>query len=54
MGKTFREGVLRHFENYNITSIDSIIITHAHCDAYGGLDDVRDVTDRIPGYYIII
>jgi phosphoribosyl 1,2-cyclic phosphodiesterase len=49
MGKTFRESVLNHFERHTVTSVDSIVITHGHCDAYGGLDDVRDLTDRKPG-----
>jgi len=49
MGKTFRESAIKYFEKFNISSVDSIIITHPHADAFGGLDDVRDVTDRIPG-----
>jgi phosphoribosyl 1,2-cyclic phosphodiesterase len=49
MGKTFRESVLKHFEKQAVSSVEAIVITHGHCDAYGGLDDVRDLTDRKPG-----
>ena len=41
VGKTFREGALRWFPTLGIQSIDSIILTHEHMDAAGGLDDVR-------------
>ncbi|GKZ00117.1 hypothetical protein MPSEU_000965800 [Mayamaea pseudoterrestris] len=41
VGKTFREGALRWFPRYQIGSIDSIVLTHEHMDAAGGLDDVR-------------
>ena len=29
-----------------MTSIDGLIITHAHADAIGGLDDLRDWTNN--------
>jgi phosphoribosyl 1,2-cyclic phosphodiesterase len=41
VGKTFREGALRWLPTAGIQSIDSIILTHEHMDAAGGLDDVR-------------
>ncbi|TKA50400.1 hypothetical protein B0A53_06255 [Rhodotorula sp. CCFEE 5036] len=40
-GKTFRESVFKWFPQRNITRIDALILTHAHTDAYGGLDDIR-------------
>lgn len=41
VGKTFREGALRWFPEYGISSLDAIVLTHHHMDAVGGLDDVR-------------
>ena len=41
VGKTFREGAIRWFPEFNIQSLDSIILTHEHMDAAAGLDDVR-------------
>jgi phosphoribosyl 1,2-cyclic phosphodiesterase len=41
VGKTFREGALRWFPERGITSLDAIVLTHAHMDAVAGLDDVR-------------
>jgi phosphoribosyl 1,2-cyclic phosphodiesterase len=41
VGKTFREGAVRWFPERGITSLDAIVLTHAHMDAAGGLDDVR-------------
>lgn len=43
VGKTFREGALRWFPQYNVASIDAIVLTHPHMDAAAGLDDVRGV-----------
>jgi phosphoribosyl 1,2-cyclic phosphodiesterase len=40
-GKTFREAALRWFPRQGIASLDAIVLTHAHMDACGGLDDVR-------------
>lgn len=42
-GKTFRETALRHFHKFGVDGVDAIVITHAHADAYLGLDDVRDI-----------
>eukprot|EP00475_Leptophrys_vorax_P018279 TRINITY_DN2492_c0_g1_i3.p1 TRINITY_DN2492_c0_g1~~TRINITY_DN2492_c0_g1_i3.p1 ORF type:complete len:309 (+),score=65.97 TRINITY_DN2492_c0_g1_i3:148-1074(+) len=44
-GKTFREAVIRNFPNHGITGVNNIILTHAHMDAIGGLDDLREVQD---------
>lgn len=41
VGKTFREGALRWFPEFQIESLDAIILTHEHMDAAAGLDDVR-------------
>lgn len=41
VGKTFREGALRWMPHRNITSLDAVVLTHEHADAFGGLDDVR-------------
>jgi phosphoribosyl 1,2-cyclic phosphodiesterase len=46
VGKTFREGVVRWFPEHNIESVDAILLTHGHADAFFGLDDVRSVMDR--------
>jgi phosphoribosyl 1,2-cyclic phosphodiesterase len=42
VGKTFREGALRWFPEYEIESLDAIVITHHHMDAAGGTDDIRN------------
>lgn len=41
VGKTFREGAMRWFPEFDIQSLDSIILTHEHMDAAAGLDDIR-------------
>eukprot|EP01012_Entosiphon_sulcatum_P060110 TRINITY_DN8489_c0_g1_i1.p1 TRINITY_DN8489_c0_g1~~TRINITY_DN8489_c0_g1_i1.p1 ORF type:complete len:301 (-),score=35.40 TRINITY_DN8489_c0_g1_i1:15-878(-) len=41
-GKTFREGALRLFPSLGVTTIDAIILTHGHADAFFGLDDIRE------------
>ena len=33
-------------EVYRVTRIDAVVITHAHADAYFGLDDLREVIGR--------
>ena len=45
-GKTFYDSSLNFFPKNNVTSIDGLIITHAHADAIGGLDDLRDWTNN--------
>jgi len=40
-GKTFRDSLLR--VRPSIASLDGLVLTHEHMDAYGGLDDIRGV-----------
>lgn len=42
VGKTFRETTLRWFPEYDIQSLDAIVVTHHHMDAAGGADDLRN------------
>ncbi|KAG6543473.1 hypothetical protein Mapa_015143 [Marchantia paleacea] len=53
-GKFFYHSALQWFPHYGIRNLDSVIITHSHADAVGGLDDLRDwtnnVQDSIPIY----
>lgn len=51
--KTFRESAFKSFRKAGVKTIDSVILTHNHTDAIGGLDDLRDVQQRgthIPVY----
>ena len=41
VGKTFRETTLRWFPEFDIRSLDAIVLTHHHMDAAGGADDLR-------------
>ena len=49
-GKTFREGALRWFTHFGISSLDAIVLTHHHMDAAAGLDDVRGFQSLHPSY----
>jgi phosphoribosyl 1,2-cyclic phosphodiesterase len=46
-GKGFWEGALQWYPAHGISGLDALLITHAHADQMGGLDDLRDVTLRI-------
>jgi len=43
VGKTFRDSVLSWIGCMNVTQLDSVLISHKHADAIGGLDDLRDL-----------
>jgi hypothetical protein len=43
VGKTFRDSVLSWFGGLRVAQIDSVLISHKHADAIGGLDDLRDL-----------
>jgi len=43
-GKFFFHSAIEWFPKFDIQSTDSIILTHDHLDACGGLDDLRDIT----------
>ncbi|WVN85822.1 uncharacterized protein L203_100974 [Cryptococcus depauperatus CBS 7841] len=42
VGKTFREQAMRLFPRWNVQTIDAVLLTHGHADAYLGLDDLRE------------
>jgi len=42
-GKTLREAVLKSFPKFNVTCINTLLVTHGHADAMLGLDDIRDL-----------
>ncbi|KAF7458057.1 putative hydrolase [Cryptosporidium felis] len=54
MGKSFREAALSVFPKFNISKIDSILITHQHNDAIGGLSSMlyfeQDENSLVPIY----
>jgi hypothetical protein len=43
VGKTFRDSVLSWMGGLHVAQIDSVLISHKHADAIGGLDDLRDM-----------
>ncbi len=47
VGKFFWHSAIEWFPKYQVPSIDAIVITHAHADAIGGLDDLRDWTNNV-------
>jgi phosphoribosyl 1,2-cyclic phosphodiesterase len=47
IGKFFWHSALEWFPRYGVPSIDAIVLTHAHADAAGGMDDLRDWTNNI-------
>jgi len=44
VGKFFWEAALEWFVRYRVPTIDAVLLTHAHSDAVGGLDSLRDWT----------
>jgi phosphoribosyl 1,2-cyclic phosphodiesterase len=45
-GKSFREGWIEVIEKYQVKELHAVIISHAHADAFLGLDDLREVIGR--------
>jgi len=45
-GKFFYESAMQWFPKFNVQTMDALVITHAHADAVGGLDDLRDWTNN--------
>lgn len=37
---------MQWFPKFNVQTMDALVITHAHADAVGGLDDLRDWTNN--------
>ncbi len=55
-GKFFYQSAIDIFPRYEVRSLDAVVLTHAHADAAGGMDDLRDWTNNnaqqsIPIYY---
>jgi phosphoribosyl 1,2-cyclic phosphodiesterase len=45
-GKFFYESAMQWFPKFDVQTMDALVITHAHADAVGGLDDLRDWTNN--------
>ncbi len=45
-GKFFYESAMQWFPQFDVRTIDALLITHAHADAVGGFDDLRDWTNN--------
>ena len=45
-GKFFYESAIQWFPRFSAQTIDGLVISHAHADAVGGLDDLRDWTNN--------
>lgn len=46
-GKTARAGILQHFPPRGLKRVHALILTHAHMDAIGGLDDTREIIPAV-------
>ena len=46
-GKFFWQSAIDWFPMLRVTTIDAVLLTHAHTDAVGGLDDLRDWTNHL-------
>ncbi len=45
-GKFFYQSAIDWFPKFNVRTLDTVVLTHAHADAAGGLDDLRDWTNN--------
>ena len=45
-GKFFYESAIQLFPKFDVRTIDALVITHAHADAVGGFDSLRDWTNN--------
>ena len=45
-GKFLYESAIQLFPKFDVRTIDALVITHAHADAVGGFDDLRDWTNN--------
>ncbi|MSQ08521.1 MAG: MBL fold metallo-hydrolase [Dehalococcoidia bacterium] len=45
-GKFFYQSAIDLFPKFSVRTLDAIVLTHAHADAAGGLDDLRDWTNN--------
>ncbi len=43
-GKSFYEACMQWFPKFGVSTLDAVVLTHAHADASAGLDDLRDWT----------
>lgn len=47
VGKTFREQAAKLFPAWGVQTVDAVVLTHGHADAYFGLDDLREWCMRL-------
>ncbi len=45
-GKFFYDSAIEWFPKFHVRTIDALVITHAHADAIGGFDSLRDWTNN--------
>lgn len=45
-GKFFYQSAIDLFPKFSVHTLDAVVLTHAHADAAGGLDDLRDWTNN--------